>query len=816
MEATRVVFGALLHDIGKLIHRSIEQDARAHQVSGSDFLRDFTQDEQIIESVAFHHRKDIIGARIANDSPAYITYIADNISAASDRRDQEKQGTEGKYEGSGFGFNKSRPLDSIFNLINDGKRKDKFPLRDLSAVVYPDASASADQSIYNGLFNSFRDALKALRFDDKKYLNSLLELMEATLSFIPSSTRNEEVADISLYDHSKITAALASCIYAYLADQERMDFKQELLDNERKFYNENAFLMFSCDISGIQPFIYTIASSGALKSLRSRSFYLEIMMENFIDDILDELDLTRANLIYSGGGHCYILLPNIESVKEKLDDVVAKANKWLREIFRTGLFFACAYVKCSGADLMNMGGDSNISLYREIFRKLSSEVSAIKMNRYTADDIIGMNSMNAWYGERECRVCGTVSRLGEDDEICDLCSQLIAISSKLVTEDNMILITSKIDEPQIYLELPSYKHGTSYMMTADRAEANRFLKSHDDILIRSYGKNDMYTGFGYSARLWMGTYHTHSGSSKNDMASFEQLAAMSKGIDRIAVLRADVDDLGSTFIRGFERSEGDRFRYVTISRYATLSRQMSLFFKKNINEIFNKATLERFQLDEGMDNGPKRVTIVYSGGDDLFVVGAWNEVLEAAVDLYKAFKVMTGGALTFSAGIGIYDSDYPISRIAEEVAELESQSKNFDPEKNAVSIFSGDGGQTYKWNVFIDVVIGEKFRLLQKYFSIIKVDDSISQAIGNSFLYKLLDFLRNADDRINIARCAYLLGRLAPSRQTTEASPDASAMYSEFSKKVYGWLLDPVQRKQLITAISIYVYLYRTRSPKEE
>jgi CRISPR-associated protein Csm1 len=67
--------------------------------------------------------------------------------------------------------------------------------------------------------------------------------------------------------------------------------------------------MFSCDISGIQQFIYTISSEKALKALRSRSFYLEIMMENLIDEILEKIGLSRANLIYSGGGHCYILLP---------------------------------------------------------------------------------------------------------------------------------------------------------------------------------------------------------------------------------------------------------------------------------------------------------------------------------------------------------------------------------------------------------------------------------------------------------------------------------------------------------------------------
>ena len=64
-----------------------------------------------------------------------------------------------------------------------------------------------------------------------------------------------------------------------------------------------AFKLISGDISGIQNFIYTIPSKGALKSLRGRSFYLEILMEQIVDELLDALQLTRANLIYNGGGH---------------------------------------------------------------------------------------------------------------------------------------------------------------------------------------------------------------------------------------------------------------------------------------------------------------------------------------------------------------------------------------------------------------------------------------------------------------------------------------------------------------------------------
>lgn len=61
----------------------------------------------------------------------------------------------------------------------------------------------------------------------EEYLNSLLAVMEANLTYVPSSTSNEELSDISLYDHVKLTAAIASCIYDYL-NENHLNYKEEL------------------------------------------------------------------------------------------------------------------------------------------------------------------------------------------------------------------------------------------------------------------------------------------------------------------------------------------------------------------------------------------------------------------------------------------------------------------------------------------------------------------------------------------------------------------------------------------------------------
>lgn len=229
--------------------------------------------------------------------------------------------------------------------------------------------------------------------------------------------------------------------------------------------------------------------------------------------------------------------------------------------------------------------------------------------------------------------------------------------------------------------------------------------------------------------------------------------------------------------------------------------------------------LQRFYLDNEKkedDKTPRKVTIVYSGGDDLFIVGAWNEVLEAAVDIRNVFERLTDGALTFSAGFCIFEPKYPVSRMAEITASLESRAKSIDKNKNAISLFGeqdtpyGNITHTYKWDVFINSVINEKLREIQTYFGAREKNDT---AGGNAFLYRIMSYVIGAEDKINIARCAYLLARLEPNEKT--ASEAEKKAYSRFSRNIYKWILNEEDRRQLLTAISLYIYLTREKEDEK-
>ncbi|WP_161496484.1 type III-A CRISPR-associated protein Cas10/Csm1 [Clostridium thermosuccinogenes] len=789
--------GGLLHDFGKVLHRSGAADGRSHSISGADYIKGFTSDKDIIDCIRFHHRKEIDSALLSDESPAYIVYIADHISSGADRK-----GIEGE---ANTGYDQERMLESVYNLLSNRKGKAVYaPGMIKNTINYPGEGIKAAATEYPRLLSGFTDGLSDICFEPE-YINSLLELCEKYLSYIPASTDSGQVCDISLFDHSKITAALASCIALYLEEGNRLNYRKELYERESDFCSEKAFCLFSVDISGIQKFIYTISSKGALKGLRSRSFYLEILLENIADEILNACGVSRSNLLYTGGGHAYLLLPNTGKVLTTVKESFSNINRRLLEKFETELYIAYGIKACSANELMSRTG--NPESYVNLFRSVSSQISAMKLRRYSAEDIRFLNSVGIDREGRECAVCGTSSvRLSERNGsiMCGMCSSLSDISGGLIKE-NVVFAVLREEPNNACLPVFSADGSSLYLkpMTADAVR--EMLREAPEKVVRIYSKNAYSTGIPHSIKLWMGDYAAKS--AEGALKTFSELAQDSQGINRIAVLRADVDNLGAAFVSGFmrEKDPENKYKYMTISRTTTLSRSLSLFFKYHINYLMENP---EFSLTD--KEGKRNVVIVYSGGDDLFIVGAWDEVFSAAVDIRRAFNRYTDRALTLSAGLAVFDEKYPISLMAEETAELEERAKDNKYEggsKNSVSLFGleSEKGQltdkhTYNWDTFESKVIGEKYKAIKALYE-------AGGDYGNTYFYNILYFLRESEnEKVNVARLAYLLARREPDKKAADKLKQA---YSSFSANVYKWALAPEDRKQLITALIIFMCTLR-------
>ncbi len=177
-------------------------------------------------------------------------------------------------------------------------------------------------------------------------------------------------------------------------------------------------------------------------------------------------------------------------------------------------------------------------------------------------------------------------------------------------------------------------------------------------------------------------------TQKGQILHFEAIANFSTGAERIGILKADVDRLGLVMSIGLEeedrtKSPQQKFR-PTLSRVAVLSRMLDLFFAGHLNRICREVSLEWERANPGKADGI--FYVLYSGGDDLFIVGPWNWTLRLAQKIYHEFHEFTGSNpnLTLSRYVQVKPR-YPIQKAAELVDEAEREAKK---ERNQICAFN--------------------------------------------------------------------------------------------------------------------------------
>ena len=820
-----LIKGALLHDIGKVCYRAMNKRIN-HSKLGGDFLEQYLklneETERLLNCVRYHHKDYLQKAKLDKNDLAYIVYEADNIASGMDRRENE---------GEEKGFDPKLNLDSIFSVFYSDKEiqvANKYPLiyKDINkSFNYPRTDISlATNSNYEALLNKIKSHFITKDINQIS-INQLLQILEEGFSYLPSSTNRAEVCDISLYVHSKITSAVASCMKLYFDEQQIQDYKKYCFNSGSKiFRNEKIYLLVSGDISGIQDFIYTIPSKGALKTLRGRSLYIDLLLEEFIDEYLEQIGLSRANVLYSGGGHFYILAPNIEDTKKAIDKLQAKMNRWLIENIGINLYLAIGTAECSANNLMKSEAQGN--LFAIVNKKLKDD----KTIRYSKDEDFLEHIFNVEKekdtAKKECNIChNLVDKLwkyNSDEEIaCEFCLNLYKLGQDILTQDLVFVISEEKIDGGIKI---FGKDKDLYMYAVNIEDIDMFKGK----ILRIYSKNNLLES-DLAIRLYLADY---SAKNENDeVMTFDDLAKSScktdKGIKILGVLRLDIDDLGIAFSSGFVSDKDkieDNLRYATLSRYADLSKDISMFFKVAINKICAGDLTGCVDFEEkafnifGIAKAPKRkVNIIYAGGDDLFLVGAWDEVLEVAIDINRAFKQFTNGKLTLSAGMAMFSPTYPISKMAEIAGLLVQMSKN-RKDKNSIALFGMEtnlkaNGQLeckhiYTWADFEMKVCKEKMNYLLARLSF-DGDKFNKLSVGKSLIYRLMDLIQLADeDKLNIARFAYVLARMQPKQDKDEQK---RKVYEDFVSKMYQWINNNEDKKQLATALNLLVYYLRDK-----
>lgn len=650
MSREEIYIAGLMNDIGKLLNFSNSEYVNKFKsiLTANQFFQKFNNSlsNSILNSGSGQHNmaESIFLDKAEKSLDQKIIELADLLSSSN----KEKRTNQDSLQ-----------LNSIFTEIFGGANNcgdDYFyPAKKLSLNnIFPVKKSELRNQDLDNLITEFLSELENINREEQLYF-----LLEKYFWGVPVP-KTQGNSDISLFDHSKTKAAIALSLYDQYKAEKLTEFE---LDNIMNFKNDQ-FVLLNGDLSGIQDFIFNIPSRRASKSLKGRSMYLNLLLDIIVKYIVDELDLKESNVLYNGGGNFYILLP--ESKKEKIDSVKNNISKKLLTAHQGDLYLAVASISFTPSDFNN---------FTELWGKVKTKVESAKHRKWSEINL--KDNFNQIFGPLDqgsaendhCHICGVGNdvrnleidkNLNEDNEnqkVCSLCESFIKLTDDLKNAKYLSInkTNNKIDIYQSYNDVLS-AFGYYFSFSNKLTEADTIYKLNDTNFMV-----DNCMGFKF------GAYNLPQ--KNNIQLTFEELAENSieneYGDKKLGVLKLDVDNLGAIFTKGLEN---DR----SIARVTSLSRMMGLFYEGYINKIITE------------NNWDDKIYVVFSGGDDTFIVGSWNVILDFAEKFYEKFREYTchNKFITFSASLGVFKYNYPINRSANLTEDYLDEAKTIDFSKN--------------------------------------------------------------------------------------------------------------------------------------
>ena len=748
----KIYLAALLHDIGKFYQR-----ADVGSVKNSMFLKDYCKEESTfcpLHDGFYSHKHVLWTAQFIDEYSAVFKNLTDSeIDNRADKNNlmnlaachhlgKEQLSDLGRIIKEADCLSSGMDREHAFNDVQDEQNWDSFKKKQMTSILqtikcdaalkepwkhlpvvsmtlskdYFPKDSFPDAPDYLSLWKSFKNEFKFIQANTyRAFAETLLNLLQKYASCVPSSTI--DFPDVSLYDHLKTTAAISVCLY---------DFYQA------KEANENQFLLIGADFSGIQPYIYQIVSKYAGKNLKGRSFYLSILSDTIVRYLVKELNLFQANIVYNSGGSFYLLAPNTEFVKTQLEKAIKTIEEHLFAKHGTSLFVAIDSVELSKDALMHKNGQHLGKIWGDLFvkrdrkkqAKFASQIIAHYANFFEPTMQGGKAKRDSITGEEFSPEEAPIA-IG-NLTLKQATAEQIELGKKL-RGTNLIVI--KEGEP-----LPYWKDKTQ-ITPANLGFTYYFLSSENDLnamkdeLKASADKVTVVTLNGINGdcsfmqtmngvnNIYALSFYGGNEIDRKNAPTFEEMCE-NNNFSRMGVLRMDVDNLGSIFQKGIAPDRA------TLSRYAALSRSFDFFFSGYLNTIWR-------------ETNPNRSFIVYSGGDDVFIVGSWDVMIELAKRIRNDFREFTCGnpAFTLSGGIAIVPAKFPIMKGADESETEEKQAKNHTCKSHSKNTLS-----------FMDTPLNwdNEFPIVEK------LKDSLCgwlkrEQLPKSFISKLMMHYENAD-----------------------------------------------------------------------
>ena len=491
-------------------------------------------------------------------------------------------------------------------------------------------------------FKTFKTALQS---SSDENLLTTLEIYGSTLAV---STQYD---DISLFDFIKTTIGIASC-----------------LQN-----NNDKLRLAGGSISGIQTYLYEIISKNAAKLLKGRSFYIQLLVDSVLNELIQSFNLSPAHIVYSSGGGFYIFMPDSLTIEEEFKIFSNQISQAVYKKHKIALYIDLAITETFDANKkVNLVRDELFTALENLKYKRLNNNDALLTAFFEKVELGGTRDKDPITNE-EFEDGAETDTLLDGTKVLRSTKQQINLGKELRNADYWISSKSKI----LGVETIEDPFGTFHYLKKERpknvSSANIWAinETKDDSPFVFYGGNK---------------FPTHP---NGDIKSFDELAE-NADFARIAILRMDVDGLGSIF--SDETKLKSTHYALNWVRYVAVSRSLDQFFKGYLNHLQTEV--------ETQMNATEKSIIIYSGGDDLFLIGRWDTTLALAQAIYKKFNHWTGGVLTISGGSEMLPIKFPIMQGAKMTAVAEDKAKNHklkigtaEIEKNAITIL----GKPLNW-----------------------------------------------------------------------------------------------------------------------
>lgn len=786
LEFQTVTLAGLIHDIGKFYARSNEvqsllRDAghpRSHPLISTLFIKEdfLTQLENIginpdlLRKLVQHHHEDtrfpsecIVQSLSGREMIlALIVSRADNYS--STERSEDVRQRKGGYE--------DVLLDSIFQRIDTGEGCSTANLKIRPQDFKPENifPEEVGTGYWGNLVKKFGNEIRKLKADDFDTLFvTLMHLIQKYCWSTPSDI-TREVTDISLSDHLKTTSAIAACLYKY--HKETNSFNESAIKDEQI----EKFMLIGGDLSGIQRYIYDIAEvgvGGAAKRLRARSFKLSLLSEVTAHYIIDKLHLPLSCLLFSAGGRFCILAPADNKSRERFSEAKEFIETWFLKEFHGELALNLVSLPFSAKYFSSTPVDGSFAEnFRTLWVKFGETIEEAKLAKF----IKALQDKDTWknqfLAETEfeddpqgvCRVCRKFPAVFKEEEykVCRHCRSDRELGEKLLKGDYLAFYKESDSRDLSFFDMFSI----GIYRKADEIEAKPYI-------VYSLNKPEILPGFPSGFKFIANYVPTFKNEEELENAcavcsfaqgcdfkgeirtfphlyTFQCIASFAEGAKHIAALKVDVDNLGFII---------NKIPEFSISRMTTFVSFLDAFFSGYLPKFLE----EKFS----------QTYVVYSGGDDLLLVGPWDKVILLSKEIKEKFSYFTckNPSIHLSSGIALGKAKFPMANLAKFVTELLDEAK--DKGRNSLSVLSS----VFSWCVFDNLM----------EFGELLLDSIRKDYVSSAFVYRLLTYqeLYNSykngmtEGLIYLSRLAYDIER---NLYTSRGEPKSEKLLSELTK----------------------------------